>query len=65
MIGQSPRELKRLLNNHRLMCMFMDIEGVLDGMESKRDKLVLWAFLCWRFSDDMHGLLLSGEVSLL
>ena len=59
MTGQSPRELKRLLNNHRLMRVLMDIEGVLH--DDNAGKAVLWAFLCWRFGDEMHRLLPIGK----
>ena len=63
MAGQSPREIKRLLNNHRLMRVFMDVENIL--AELAPHKLVLWSFLCWRFGVEMQGLLPSSEAALV
>ena len=58
---ESPREIKRLINNHRLMRVFIDVEEKLPMMDDF--KVVLWAFLCWKFSIDMQRLIPSTEVS--
>ena len=58
--ADSPREIKRLINNHRLMRVFMDVEEKLLDMDA--DKVVLWAFLCWKYGIDMHKIMPSTEV---
>ncbi len=67
MHGATPRAIKRLINQHRFMKMVaFEHQDSKDSTLSHDDgKLVIWAFLCWRWREQMKQILPDEKSSMV